>query len=135
MIQQLTWNFASPETGEKLMGKKVRNFDPTLDYFYKPVSQALEPEYSKANKIKLYTQILGYVSNIPHPDTVKMINLLLGKMMILMGDEFANFKEKLFNEEVPIQDQTQNVEQEGLPTSNEQGIPQGAAEQSARGVI
>jgi len=134
MIQQLTWTFASPETGEKLMGEKVVNFDPTLNYFYKPVSQAIEPEYAKANKIKLLTQIFGYVVNIPHPDTVKVVNYIVGKMMTLMGDEFENYKEKMFNEQVPIQTQTQNVEQEGFPTTNEQGIPQSAAEQGVRGL-
>ena len=38
MIQQMTGAFAFPETGVKLMGDKVFNFDPAKDYFYKPVS-------------------------------------------------------------------------------------------------
>jgi hypothetical protein len=86
MIQQMTYAFAKPETGEKVMGDKVFDFDPSKDYFYKPVSHAIEQEYSKQNKIKMWTQVLGYITNVQHPDTVKLLNYVLSQIFKYMGD-------------------------------------------------
>ena len=85
MILNMTWAFAHPDTGEKLMGDKVENFHPDKEYFYKPLSQSIEPEHSKVNKIKLWTQILGYTTSIPHPDAVKQVNFILTNIYKLNG--------------------------------------------------
>ncbi len=135
MILQMTWQFAHPTTGEKLMGKKVYAFNPTQDYFYKSVSQAVETESSKASKIKMITQVLNSVITVRHPDTVKMFNFLMGKVMILMGDEFANFKEKLLDEKIPIQADGGSPagSPDALQPSNQAGVPQSDIEVAARG--
>ena len=130
MILNMTWAFAHPSTGEKLMGDKVVDFNPDKEYFYKPLSQTLEPEYAKANKIQLWTQILSNVINVQHPDAVNMVNYIFGQIATLMGDEFANFADKFLSPEKPIQSGGETPEAAGgAQTSNEQGLPVGALEQ------
>lgn len=141
MIMQMTWQFAHPETGTRLMGKKVFAFDPSKEYFSKPVSQAIETEYSKTNKIKLYIQILGYISAVQHPDAVKIFNLIMTNVFKLMGDEFVNFGDKLLNPKQPLQppevSEGQAAAQPGapqmMPMTNQSGVPQTGMEQMVRG--
>ncbi len=136
MILQMTWQFAKPETGFKLMGEKVYNFDPSKEYFYKPLSQSIETEYSKANKRREWATILGYVVQLQHPDAPKLINTVLGEITKLMGDEFVNFRNMALNEQIPIQ-QT-GGEQPGasanLQASNQNGLPMSGAETNVRGL-
>ncbi len=133
MISQMTWAFAKPETGEKLMGKKVVDFDPTKDYYYKPVSQAIESEYSKSNKVKMWIQMFGYVSNIQHPDIVKMVNFIITEIAKLMGDEFVNFSSALLNPQQPItQGGPSQADGVGGGATNETGLPQTLPEQGVR---
>lgn len=136
MIQQMTYVFAFPETGIKLMGDKVYDFDPSKDYYYKPLSQSIEPEYSKANKRKEWMTLFGYAAQIPHPDTVKMINYIFGEIVSLMGDEHVNFADKFLGENQSIQDQggVGAVPNQDVPMSNQAGIPQGGMERDARGM-
>ena len=134
MILQMTGQFAEAETALTLMGDKAYNFDPNKDYYYKPVSQAIETEQAKAQKVQTWTQILGYVLNIGHPDTPKLVNYILSQMFVYMGDEFVNFDKKLLNPEKPITQGPRTVEGgEGeQPPSNEVGIPQSQLEQFTR---
>ena len=138
MTLQMTWQYARPETGTKLAGDKIYNFDPTKDYFYKPVTASIESEYSKANKIKEYNQILGYLVNLQHPDTVKLLNYVLGKMFEYMGDEFANFGDKMLNPQTPVQQgdmQNQMPQQtQPMPPSNQNGVPMSGQETMTRGM-
>ena len=136
MIMQTTYTFAFPETGIKLMGNKVYDFNPSKDYYYKPLSQSIEPEYSKANKRKEWATLFGYAAQIPHPDTVKMINYIFGEYVKLMGDEHVNFADKFLGENQPIQQQggVGAVPNQGVPMSNQAGIPQGGMERDARGM-
>lgn len=134
MIQQMTWTFAKPETGKKLMGEKVYDFNPKRDYYYKPLSQSVESEQSKDMKVKRFTEILGYVSNIQHPDTVKMVNYILQQIFKYMGDEYVNFGDKFLGEKQAIEGGPQGVDRQGAPAvSNQAGIAQSGAEQMARG--
>lgn len=134
MIQQMTYVFAQPETGLKLMGEKVYDFDPTLDYFYKPVTSAIETEQSKNAKIQQWTQVLGYVSQIQHPDTVKIINYILSQMFTYMGDEFVNFGNSMLNPKQQIQGGSDQMSALGTPNSNQNGVPMSGMEQGARGI-
>ena len=137
MIQQMTWTFAKPETGMMLMGDKVYDFNPTLDYTYKPVSASIESEYSKVTKIKLWTQILSYMINVQHPDTIKAFNYVLTRVSKLMGDEYADFADMLFNENVPME--TGNQPATGgaseQATQNQYGNPQPPTEEAVRGLF
>lgn len=130
MIQQMTYTFALPETGFKLMGEKVYNFDPSKDYYFKPLSQSIETEQSKALKRKEWTTLLSYIIQMQHPDTVRIVNYILGEITKLMGDEYQNFSDKFLNEQTPIQQQGQQLEQQGsgLGPSNQAGVQQSPAE-------
>jgi hypothetical protein len=134
-IQQMTWAFAKPETGVKLMGEKVYDFDPLLNYTYKPLSQSIETEFAKQEKIKNWTTILGYVMNSQHPSTPQLVNLIISKIAKLMGDEYKDFAGSLLDESQPMQPvEEQNAEAGGVPASNQYGLPQSNIEQVARGV-
>ena len=137
MIMQMTWQFAKPETGVKLMGEKVYDFDPQKDFYYKPVSASIESEQTKQMKVQRWTQVLGYVAQLGHPDAAKLTNYILSQIFKYMGDEYANFGDKLLNPDVPI-DQgggggAEQVGAGGTATSNQYGMPQSATEQGARG--
>lgn len=136
MIQQMTYQLAKPETGEKLMGEKLYDFDPSKDYYYKPVSASIESDQSKDVKIQRLTQLLGYVSNIQHPGAVKIINRLMARIFELQGDEVSEYAGALLDEEVPV-DQGQPVQTQGggVPATNQTGLPQTTAEQAVRGAI
>lgn len=136
MILQMTWRFAEPETAVKLMGReKVYNFDPDADYYYKPLSQTLEPEHSKAAKAQRYIQVMGMIAQSPHPSATKAFNYLLVEFMKLMGDEVSNVEKILLDEGQQMQ-QGQGVEQQpmagGPQASNQAGIMQSPTEAIAR---
>lgn len=137
MIQQMTWAFAHPETGEKLMGDKVFDFDPSKEYFYTPVSASIEPEYSKQNKVKLWIQVFGYMVNIPHPDIVNPLNYIMTQIFKYMGDEFVNFGDKLLNPQKPMLEAggAGAPEQIGTSASNQAGLPQSVIEETTRGGV
>jgi hypothetical protein len=131
MISQMTFRFAREQTGFKLMGKKVYDFNPTLDYTYKPLSQSIENEYSKANKLKTLTTMLGYVAQIQHPNAVQLVNKILADIYRLLGDEYSQYAQALLAPEIPIQQgpNQQVPGQTGTPTSNQSGVPQSSMEQ------
>jgi hypothetical protein len=135
MILQMTWRFASPESGFKLMGDKIFDFAPGQDFYYKPVTSTIESEHSKNVKVQRYTQLLATISGIQHPDMIKIVNDLVGRIYELMGDEYTNFANTLLNEETPIQGQGQDVAITGEAPSNQFGIPQSIPEQGARGAF
>ena len=134
MILQMTWQYAHPETGLKLMGDKVYSFNPTKDYFYKPLSSAIETEYSKSTKIKLWTQIFSQLVSIQHPDVVKLINYVLSRIFEYMGDEYANFGDKMLDPKKPIAPAGGTPEGMGPinPATNQSGVPQTGMEMMAR---
>jgi hypothetical protein len=135
MILQMTGKFAHPETGKKLMGDKVYDFDPNADYIYKPITQTIETESSKGNKIKMLQSTLGYIAQIPNPNTPKLINKMLSKMFILLGDEYEDFKGSLLDEQVPIMQPGGNGQATPMemPVSNQSGVPMTSTEQAVRG--
>jgi len=134
MIQQMTYQFAQEETGFKLMGDKMQDFDPALDYFYKPVTQSIESEQSKSMKVQQWTQILGYVSQFAQgrKDGIQLVNYILQQIFSFMGDEFSNFGSKLLDPQEPPIDAAGQVEGQGVPTSNQTGIAQSGIEQGVR---
>lgn len=142
-IQQMTYRFAKPETGLKLMGEKVYDFDPSKDYYYKPLSQSLEPEYSKVSKRKEWLVLIQQLTTLVtvRPDVLPILNYCIGEFVKLMGDEYQNVAKMLFNPQqsnLPEASGGPQQQQLGMgstmPMSNQSGIPQGAMEQSARGM-
>lgn len=124
MIQQMTYAFAFPQTGERLMGDRIFDFDPSRDYTYKPLSQSIETEQSKMAKVKILDQLLSRIMTVQHPDTVVAFNYIFGKICELLGDEFANFGEAFLGTDVPI------IGKAGLAIQEQQG---GGQEQMAMG--
>jgi hypothetical protein len=140
LLLQMFWQFAQIDTALKIMGPDAEFFDPDADYTYQPVSSNIEMEYNKYKKIQNWDQILGRVVNIQHPDTVKMINYIVGKVCELMGDEYALFSKAMLNPDVPIQTKNAQAEQGMVPggqpemMSNQNNVPMLLPEQFARGV-
>ncbi len=134
MIQQMTWRFAFPQTGEQLMGQKVSAFNPTRDYTFKPLSQSIETEQAKAQKITRWNQLMSYVVQIQHPDTVKAFNYIFGKTAELMGDEYTNFARAFLDPRIPIQPKGGSPEGAGgiEGASNQYRIPMSSGEGAAR---
>lgn len=135
MILQMTAKFAHPETGKKLMGNKVYDFDPNADYIYKPITQTIETESSKNNKVKILQSTLGYVVQIPNPNTAKLVNKMLAKMFTLMGDEYEDFKDSLLDETAPMVPPTAGGQSTPMqtPSSNQNAVPMTSTEQAVRG--
>jgi hypothetical protein len=116
MIQQMTFVFAKPETGVDLMGTKVFNFNPKLEYFYKPLSQSIETEESKNAKIKQLTGVMQIVATSQNPNATGIVNYFLVKMLSLMGDEMVNYSSKLLDEGSPMQQGNQGSPKNVTPT-------------------
>lgn len=131
MIQQMTYQFATDKTGFELMGDKLKDFNPTLEYYFAPLSQSIETEVSKAAKRREWLQLYQITSQTQHPDTPKRLNQIYGEILKLMGDEYENAV--LFNENAPVQTGGQQGAIEGEPTSNQHGIAQSPEEMYARG--
>ena len=132
MIQMMTHQFATEETAMKLFGDKVQDFDPSLNYTYKAVSQSIETEYSTNNKLTRLDNMLNRVASVPNPKTAVLLNLILKKMFTLMGDEAEDFNNALFDESVPISGPDNGEKPGEVPVSNQFGHPQSNAEALVR---
>ena len=139
MILQMTGKFAHPKTGEKLMGKKMYDFDPNADYFYKPVTSAIEPESSKFQRRKDITTVFGYVAQVPNPGTPKLLNKLLKMFFESMGEEFKDFENDLLDPNAPMEPPTAGGIAGGTgpaqPISNQSNLPMSPMEMQTRGGI
>jgi hypothetical protein len=103
-ILQMTDQFALPETAIKIMGEEnVRNWNPDLDYIYKPVSEAIETDASRGAKIDRLNTTLGYVVNSQNPQAPLVANKILEMIFRLFGDEIQNATAGLFDERQPLQ--------------------------------
>jgi hypothetical protein len=92
-INYMTYQFAHRDTAIKLMGKQVFQFDPTKSYMWKPVSQAIETEYSKVNKIKNFLTLLSYIMKVPAMAPV-VIKIIL-EIFKAYGDEYESIVKHL----------------------------------------
>jgi hypothetical protein len=134
LILQMTGKFAHPKTGEYLMGEKLYDFDPNADYFYRPVTSAIEPEASKFQTRKDTTTMFGYSAQVQNPNTPKVLNALLKIFYESFGDKYESIG-AMYDETAPAMPPTQGgmIEQGGpLPVSNQTGVPMSPMEQSAR---
>jgi hypothetical protein len=144
MIQQMSWRFAEPETAKKLLGKHLDDYRPDLDYFYLPVTAAIETEQSKQSKLRNNTSfmqmLMPYMQLFANqPGMVMLLNDILLDSAELMGKDVERFAGKLLNPAIPPipqkgqgQGSPPNVPQGGGAPSNQQGIPQGAMQAEAR---
>ena len=135
MILQMTYAYADPETGHQLMGDKVFDFNPNLDFYYKPVSQAIETDISKNSKITRWTNILGQIVNVQHPDAPKIFNFVFLEIVKLMGDEYENVMGSLLDPTKAMMPAQTTGGAPGPSVSNQYRIPQSGGEQQAREVM
>jgi len=132
MILQMTHKFARKNTLVKLMGLKVFNFDPALDYYYKPLSQSIESDQSKQAKIQRWTQVLQIVSQTQQQDMISIFKYILMEITKLMGDEYDNIPG--IDTQKQIQSgsgSAQGQQMIGAPT-NQSGISQSMPEMATR---
>jgi hypothetical protein len=146
MIQQMTWRFAEPQTGFVLMREKVYKFRPDLDYFYLPVTQAIESEQSKQMKLRSNTTFMQmlqpYMQMFANqPGFIMFLSDILLDTAELMGKDVERYAGKLLNPAIPPIQQggqgqggggAQAVPQGGGAPSNQMGIPQGAMQSETR---
>ena len=153
-IMQMTWRFAEPETGFKLMGDKVYKFRPDLDYFFKPVTAAIESEQSKQVKLRNYTGLLQmftpYMQLFANqPGFILFLDDIFQDIAECMGKEIERAAGKLLNPNIPpmnpkggqegqdqggpgAQQHKMGMDALLLAPSNQQGIPQGVIQSQAR---
>jgi hypothetical protein len=135
MILWMTWQFAAYDTGYKLMGETLKDFDVTAEYLFKPVSQSIETQYSKDVKIKYWISLLQQVVQIPNPKTPVLLNFIFVAVAKLMGEEYANILTALLDPSVPITDKSSppasGNQTAGAP-SNQNGMPISGPEAAAR---
>lgn len=138
MILQMTHRFAGEETAFKLLGDMVYDFNPNLDYIYKPVSQAIESEYSKATKLKVYQGMLQVAAMSQNPKAAAVYNQITAEMFQLLGKETEQFADALMDESAPMQESATGSPPGmggatgAIPASNQTGMPQSMPEMAAR---
>ena len=134
MITQLTWQFATEETAFKLMGDKVYDFDPSADYTYKPLSQSIMPEYSKANQIRELNQMMAVLAPVVqiNPKGASLINFIISRIFELYGDEYAKYAKFLLDEKAAVGTQPANSDTGTMPTQNQNATPMTGMEQNTR---
>ena len=133
MITQMTWQFATEDTAYKLMGVKVADFDPSLNFTYKPLSQSIIPEYAKATQIKELNQMMAVLAPTVqlNPKGAILINFIMSRIFELYGDEYSKYGKYLLDEKAPVS--TQSASGGGAPIQNQNMTQMSGMEQSVRG--
>jgi hypothetical protein len=148
MLLTLCNDFMLPETLENLVGKELAAaYNPKRKDKFKPVSQALETEESKAYKLKTWQGILGMVGSIQNPKTPQVVNYIIGQMLETMGGQFNHFRKFMFEDDVEtnlLYTLATGAKGGGSPPSgpnpmppaqNQTGLPPGRTEQTVRGTM
>jgi hypothetical protein len=136
MITQMAAQFMRPETAERMLGDKMPDFNPTLDFTYKPVSASIETDESRQAKIRNWIQVLGFIA--PDPERRQAVDFVLNELAQLMGKEFEGFANKFFaNVNAPPKVDSTGAQQQvtgggGIPTTNQTQLPQTGAEENVR---
>ncbi|KKK58336.1 hypothetical protein LCGC14_3045470, partial [marine sediment metagenome] len=133
-IKWQTFQNALPETAKKTLGKKVFDFDPYADHAFKIVTEAIETNESKEVKINLYNQQFTQIASIGNPKTLGLLNYIIAKQAKLLGDEYEDVSDKLFDEDAEFEPSAgggtpANV---GQPTTNQSNVPQSGQERRVR---
>ena len=146
MLLTLCNDFMLPETLENLIGKELAMaYNPKRKDKFKPVSQALDTEENKAQKLKTWQGLYAMDAGVQNPKTPMVLNYIKGQMLELMGGDFKVYKKFMFEEDpetmllyqlatgakgAPAPPAPPPAQ---APPSNQNGLPQGQAEQMTRG--
>tara|TARA_Y100000310_G_scaffold236502_1_gene239693 strand:+ start:11236 stop:13170 length:1935 start_codon:yes stop_codon:yes gene_type:complete len=137
-ITQMTARHMKPETATKTFGEEgVLDFNPTLDFTYKPVSASIGDDASKQTKIQNWTQVLSFIAN--DPERREAVDAILNELSALMGKEQELFASKfLANPQAPPSVDSQGGQQPeaagGISATNQSGLPQSPQEAQLGGV-
>lgn len=119
--------------------EEIAAFDPEQDYVFQPVSSNIEQEYSKRQKLQLLDQVLGRIVQVPNPKTPRLVNLVMIKILELLGSEVADVKDALLDEgpqgQAGAMGQKDFAQTGGLTAgaaSNQYGMPMQGMETQAR---
>ena len=139
MILQMAYQFMREETAREILGDLIVYFDPDADYTYKPVTSAIELEYSKKTKIQNYTNLLQIVSSLKHPQAVNIVNYILMEILKLMGGEYSVIQSLFSQGSSPLNPETaqplttgQTKAPETPATTNQYGVEMTNVEAGAR---
>jgi hypothetical protein len=151
MLLALCNDFMLPETLESILGDETQFYNPQRKDKFKPVTQALESEHTKQFKIRTWQQIASIVGPLSqtNPKGYMVMNYVIGQILEALGGEFKHFKKFMFEEDQnaimlyqiitggkmqPPQPMAPAPGQQtaGMPTQNQQGLPQTMQEQQAR---
>ncbi len=94
----MTWQFALPESAEKIFGDKIYDFNPYLEHTFKTVTESLETESSKQAKVAILDSMFMQSSQIQNKNTLKQLNYIFTKKAKLLGDEYEDVNDVLFDE-------------------------------------
>ena len=138
MITQMTAQFAHIDTARKLFGNEenLLAFRPDYEYFYKPVTGAIETEYSKSNKIKESTALIGYLANSTNPKAAALVNMLIAEIFETWGKDKEQYGKALLDESQPVTQQggVGSIADSGAgQVSNQNVVPISPVEEAARG--
>ncbi len=134
-IGWMYWQFALPETAEKRMGDKIFDFNPFLDHTFKTVTESLETDSSRQAKIAILDNMFVQSSQIQNKNTLKQLNYIFTKKAKLLGDEYEDVNDVLFDEEeefVASGAQGSLPAQGGVGTTNQTGQQINPIEAGAR---
>jgi hypothetical protein len=137
MIVQMTYQFAKVETAFELMGEKARYFDPTLEYSYRPITEAIETEHGKRAKTEIWLRLAQILASGTNRNVPAILNQIYTNIVKLQGAEFESIT-ALLDESQPFIEQQQGSIAAGggagggLPASNQSGLAQSTIEQGAR---
>jgi len=148
MLLTLCNDFMLPETLDDLIGKEAAlAYNPERKDKFRPVSQALESDESKAQNLKTWQGVLGIIAPMNNPKTPMAVNYIVGQMLEIMGGKFSHFRKWMFEEDpeavllyqLAIGSKGTGSPPTGpnpaAPMQNQGQIPQGSTEQMTRGAM
>uniref|UniRef100_A0A6M3KGT2 Portal protein n=1 Tax=viral metagenome TaxID=1070528 RepID=A0A6M3KGT2_9ZZZZ len=131
MILTLCNDFMLPETLEKLIGEFAFAYNPERKDRFKPVTQAIETEHSKGQKVQMWQNIMQIAGNVPNPRTPMVLNYIIGQILEITGGDFKVFKKYMFEEDPQAIVQWNMImgmgQNGGMPPPQPQGMQGGNA--------
>lgn len=136
MITQMTAQFAHIQTAKRLFGNDelLMAFKPDYEFWYKPVTGAIETEYGKGQKTKENISLIQVVAQSTNPGATRVVNMLMADVLEMRGKDKAQYAHMLLDESQPMSQQNvgNSPEAQGVPVSNQNQVPMSSMEQSAR---
>lgn len=141
MMTQMTYQFAFESTALKLFGDRetLLAFRPDYEFFYKPVTGAIETEYSKGVKIKENISLIQSLVSLVgiNEGAPQAINMLMSDIFELRGAEKKKYADFLLNPQSLMKEGNAGINTpspQGPAVSNQNQIPMSGIETETRGI-